>query len=287
MPSSSANGSGVNNAGVNGAATDQLQERLSDPRVAEGLNRLLGQLDTLSFALESVDGFLRRGDVIADSIGDSVRELKNGYDGNAADLLEAAPKLLKQGGELADAATAIDVEALRQSQILARLTEPETLDTVNNLLDQLPMLGFLVECLEGFLGRGEAIADNVADAVRELKLNDEDSGIAKLLPLLDAAPRMVEAAERLAGSELLGQNFSQVIQAGVSMIESGMLDERVVSTLGELGRQGADTFEEVASQEVKPVGGIFSLLRATSDPDVQHSLGFFFAFAKAFAKHLK
>jgi uncharacterized protein YjgD (DUF1641 family) len=71
------------------------------------------------------------------------------------------------------------------------------------------------------------------------------------------------------------------------MIESGMVDKEVVAVLGDLGKKSAETYREVSSEAVEPIGGLFATLRATKDPDVQKSVGFFFAFAKAFAKHLK
>ena len=46
---------------TNGVASsaEQLQERLNDPKVVEGLNRLLDQLDIVSFAVESMEGLHR------------------------------------------------------------------------------------------------------------------------------------------------------------------------------------------------------------------------------------
>jgi len=85
----------------------------------------------------------------------------------------------------------------------------------------------------------------------------------------------------------MGDGLPKVIDAGVSMVDSGMLDRQVVSTLGDLGKKTVETYNEVSSKPVPPVGGLFATLRATKDPDVQKSVGFFFAFAKAFAKHLK
>jgi uncharacterized protein YjgD (DUF1641 family) len=68
------------------------------------------------------------------------------------------------------------------------------------------------------------------------------------------------------------------------MLNSGMLDPKVVVTLGELGRLSSETYSEVAGKPVQPVGGLFGLMRATKDPDVQKGLGFAFAFLKAFGK---
>lgn len=268
------------------SAADRLQERLNDPEVAQGLNRLLDQLDTVSFAVESVDGFMRRGEVIADSLADGVAELRKGDSEQASELLHRAPQMLKTGTQLADAATELNIDELTKSKVLERLTDPETLATVNLLLDKLPLVAFMLESLEGFISRGETVADNLSAAVGELKLGEQKVDLSKLLPLIENLPKMAEAGEKLLDSELMGGGLPKVIEAGVSMVDSGMMDKDIVRTLGDLGRKSAEIYNEVVSKPVEPVGGLFATLKATKDPDVQKSVGFFFAFAKAFAKHL-
>jgi hypothetical protein len=270
----------------NGVAstTDQLQERLNDPKIAAGLNRLLDRMDIINFAVESMEGFIGRGEVIADSIAASVGDLKGLSNEKTVKLLQKAPELVETGTRLAEAAGTMDVDALTRSHILERLTDHETLNTLNRLLDQLPLAAFLMESLEGFIGRGETIADNLADAFGELKLGQIDT--SQFRSLLEGMPKFKEAGEKLLASDLLGDRFQKIIDAGNSMIDSGMVDKKVVGLLGDLGRKSAETYLEVASKPVQPIGGLFATLRATKDPDVQKSVGFFFAFAKAFARHL-
>lgn len=266
--------------------TDLLAKRLNDPKVAEGLNRLLDRLDTVSFAVESVDEFMRRGDVIADSVADSVADFRGDDAAGATELLEKAPRLIKTGSQLADAATHLNIDELTKSKVLERLTDPQTLATLNELLDKLPLVAFLLTSIDEFIRRGETIADSLAAAVGELKLNDQQTELSKLPELLEKLPKLAEAGEKLLDSELMGDGFLKVIDAGVGMVDSGMMDKDVVRTLGDLGRKSVETYHEVASREVAPIGGIFATMKATRDPDVQKSMGFFFAFAKAFAKHL-
>ncbi|MAT70225.1 MAG: hypothetical protein CMJ58_11965 [Planctomycetaceae bacterium] len=269
------------------SSSEQLLSRLNDPAVAAGLNRLLDKLDLASFALDSMDGFLRRGEVIADSVGESLNELKQSHPRFADELLQDAPRRFATGAKLADAAGEMDIDELSRSHVLARLTDPATLSAVNRLLDQLPLLAFLAEAVEELIGRSETIAENVAGAVDELHLRDKGGGLDKLLLFIGALPRVTEAGEKLLASGLMDRNFGKVVDAGVTMVESGMLDEQVVGILGDLGKKFAETFREVSSKPIEPVGGLFATLRATKDPDVQKSVGFAFALAKAFAKHLK
>lgn len=203
------------------------------------------------------------------------------------ELIQKAPQLIETGTKLAEAAGAMDVDELARSKVLERLTDPATLETLNQLLDRLPLASFLLESLEGFIGRGETIADNLAGVVGELNLSEPKIDTSQLSSLLEALPKFREAGEKLLDSDLMGDGLPKVIDAGVTMVDSGMLDKEVVGILGDLGKKSAQTYQEVASKPVEPVGGLWATLKATKDPDVQKSVGFFFAFAKAFAKHLK
>ena len=269
------------------SSPERLQERLNDPKVVEGLNRLLDQLDTVSFAVESLEGLLRRGEVITDSISSSIADFKGMGSGKAQELFEKAPQMIETGTRLAEAAGAMDVDELARSHVLERLTDPQILETLNRLLDRLPLAAFLLESVEGFIARGETITDNLAEAFGELGLGSMDIDTDQLTSLLASIPKLREAGEKLLDSKLMDEGLPTVIDAGVVMVESGMLDKDVVSMLGQLGRQSAETFREVTANPIEPIGGLFATLRATKDPDVQKTVGFFFAFAKAFAKHLK
>ncbi len=273
----------------NGVASpaEQILERLNDPHTADGINRLLDRLDTLTLAVESMEGFISRGEVIAESMADSVGDLRKIGDDKTADLIRKAPEYIETGARLADAASAIDVDTLTQSGVLERLTDPATLNTLNQLLDRLPLAAFLLEAAEGFISRGETIAENLADGAREFHGAESFIPAEQLASLIQSLPKFREAGEKLLESELMGDGLTKVVEAGVGMVESGMLDKDVVSVLGELGRMSAETYREVVKEPIQPIGGLFATLRATRDPDVRKTIGFAIAFAKAFASHLK
>ena len=122
--------------------------------------------------------------------------------------------------------------------------------------------------------------------VGELKGHGVESDPELLQSFVETLPKLKQATEQLLESKELSDGFPQVIGAGVSMLESGMLDKEVIATLGYLGRAGVQTYHEVNEQPVEPVGGLFSLLKASRDPEVRKTIGFGLAMAKAFAKHL-
>lgn len=266
--------------------TDLLQQRLNDPRIAEGLSRLLDRIDSVSFAVEAVEGFVARSEVIADSVAESVQELHHA-DPGWKNLLKQAPQMAETGAKLAIASQDINIEELQKSNLLQRLSDPQTLTLLNSLLDRLPLVAFLAESMEGFIRRSETIADNVTDMVQDLKLGETKIDLDSLKALAEQLPKLQAVGEQLLNSDLAGEGLPKAVNASVNLLNSGMLDKNVVDTLGHVGRLASQTYQEVSAQPVKPVGGIFAMMRAAKDPDVQKSVGFAFAFAKAFAKHLK
>ncbi|MEZ6096824.1 MAG: DUF1641 domain-containing protein [Pirellulaceae bacterium] len=279
--------SSVASISPNNSNESSLQERLADPNVARGLNRLLDRLDTVTFAIEAMEGFVARGDTIADSVAAAVGEFKNASSGQGGEWLSEAPQMVETSRRLMGSAKKINTAEVDRSEVLDKLTQPETLALLNDLIERLPLIAMMVDSMEGFIKRGDTIADNVAGMVKELKLSDKKFDVAQIASTLESLPKLKEAGEQFLNSGLADGGLPKVIDAGVSMIESGMMDKDVVATLGYLGKVSVETYHEVTEQNVQPVGGVFALMRATKDPDVQKSIGFFFAFAKAFAKHLK
>ena len=263
-----------------------LQQRLSDPHVAEGLSRLLDRLDSVSFAVDAVEGFVARGEVIADSVANTVNELKHA-DSHWSDLLKQTPQMVETGAQLAIASKSIDVAELKKSNILQRLSDPTTLSLLNSLLDRLPLIAFMAESMEGFVRRGETIIDNVTGVVHELKLGENKIDFEQVKAFADQLPKLQAISEQVLNSELAGDALPKAIDAGVSMLNSGVLDKQVIETLGHMARAAVQSYQQVHSQPIQPVGGLFGTMRASKDPDVQKTIGFAFAFAKAFSKHLK
>jgi hypothetical protein len=57
---------------------DTLRSRLDDPEVSEALGTILDHADLLALIVSGLDGFLSRGDVITDSLGEGIGELRAG-----------------------------------------------------------------------------------------------------------------------------------------------------------------------------------------------------------------
>ncbi len=127
------------------------------------------------------------------------------------------------------------------------------------------MIAFLAESMEGFIRRGETIADNVSGMVGELKL-DKGTAVDQLGRLIEILPKVQAAGEQVFASELAGAELPKALEAGQAMLNSGIMDKQVIETLGKVGQMLAQAYLQVSSQPVQSVGGFWGTLRASKDP---------------------
>ncbi|QJW94970.1 DUF1641 domain-containing protein [Frigoriglobus tundricola] len=242
----------------------QLLRRLDDPKTAATLERLLDRLDVLAFAVEATDSLLRRGEQLTDNIGDVLREAKDagpGVDGAA--LAGKLPQLATAGAKLADVTASPAFARLLDSGLLDRLADPATLAALTALIDRLPLLAFGASALDGLLRRGEELADNVADSLQDAR---------QFVPPIDPL-KLQEAAVGLP----------KVIDAVTALINAGLFDPEVVAVLVEVGKQAAGPYRE-AKQMPDHLVGMWGLVRAMRDPDVQRALGVGLYIAKRYGQ---
>lgn len=291
----------------------EVINELNNPQTAKALKNLLKNAKTLDALLSGVDGFLQRGEEIADNIGESIREFKpvsNGNgNGNSAKLIEEVPQLInnlpslaKTGNKLSKLSETKEFDELLQPEKLAllvdlsnKLSNPNTLAALNEIIANAPTMAFLASGLSEFLGRGEEIADNIGEALREFKPQLSEkyatelgvliSQLPKTLPtitenlppLLEKAPILMQTTAKLG--EIAE---SEGVQA---FLNSGMLTPELVGFLGDLGRTTVETEAEFRKNP-KSIS-LFGLYGATKDEDVQRGLGFIIALAKNIGKMMK
>lgn len=235
------------------APSVRLLRRLDDTKTAAAIERLLDRLDLLTFAVDAADGFLRRGEQLADNIGDALQEARGTAPTvDAAGLAERIPQLTAAGAKLADATTSPAFHQLLDSGLLDRLAAPETLSAIQTLLDKLPLLAFTATAVEGFLHRGEELADNFAEGVREVRNITSPIEPVKLHQVISVLPKVMDAV--------------------TSLITAGLFDPEVVAVLVEVGKQAAGPYHE-AKQSSDRLVGRWGMFKALGDPDVQRALG--------------
>lgn len=289
-----------------------LIERLNEPRTVEALNRLLDHAELLAFSAASLDGFIRRSEVIADNLAAGVQELRQTLPAVAAPsgeqlgrLMQQLPQLIETTNRLAEMTTKPEFQAL-----LTMLGNPTTLNALNNLLSHADLISYLISALDSFLQRGELIADNLRDGFRELgkAMPEGSAGLINTMQTLSTAmpyvPQIVEVLPKLI--EILTQiepyiprlvavapQFVDIIEELEPFVASpefdALLDSGVfhADTVSLVGRAGDAFVESVKdNKRTKSKVGIFSLLRSFSDPDMQRAVGLVLDFAKRFGRSL-
>lgn len=265
---------------------ERLTERLSDPHTAEALNRLLDRLDVIAFTFEALDGFLQRGPAVADSIGETLREIRHAADGegHATGFLESVPKLVRAGAQLAQTTDKPEFQNLLASGLIEKLGNPRTIESLKALLDRLELAAFLLEAVDGFLRRGDEVAESVASGVAEWRETAPGMDIDRLKALGDALPKLLDATVLLVKSGAL-ERFPRVVDTAIALADKGLFEMKTVGVLADIGQRAAASYEEVKTQPRQPVG-LLGLLRGLNDPDVQKSVALLLAVAKRYGQTL-
>lgn len=258
------------------APRDRLLNRLDDERTVAALERLLDNAELLAFSATALDGFIKRGDQIADNLGQSVAELKqiapDGGDSGA--FIAQVPKMARAGAQLAEVAERPAVQRLLNSGLIEKLGDPKTLTAINSLLQHVELLAFLGEAAEGFLQRGDTVIEAVAESVSDLRTVSRGSDLAKALPTLQKIAKVALEKHTLEAIVL-------VADAALPVVESGLLDPELVRSVADAGATLAESYEEARAEKPKPMGPL-ALVGALRDPDVQRTMGFAIAVAKKF-----
>lgn len=287
------------------ASAQALLDRLSEPRTAEALHRLLDHAELLAYSAGALDGLVRRSETIADNIAASVAEVKGALPADSAQTVASLaslagdlPALTEVAGQLADISAS---PAFKTT--LATLGDPATLGALNTLLGNLELIAFAVTALDGAMRRGEELTDNVRASLDDLRASASlplnlDAVVATANELLPKLPALVSALSlflpmlpRLAA---VAPKFVEIIERLEpfvaspefdTLLSSGVFHPHTVQVVGKAGDAFADTYEE-SRRNPKPLG-LLGLLRALNDRDIQRAAGLVMAFGKRFGQSLK
>lgn len=245
---------------------ERLQERLAEPATVDSLNRLLDRLDVIVFATEALEGFLRRAEVVVDSVAQGMSDLRrmSGEEG-AGETVAKIPQLLRVGGRMADLADRPEFGRLLDSGLLEKLGDPKTIQALSSLLGNVEVVSFLLDALDGFVRRSDTVIESIAEGMGELK---------SAVPDLDA-----EQVRRVV-SELPG-----LVDAGAVLSKAGMFDPQTVAELADLGRAVAAGHQDFREEPAKPVG-LFDLYRALKDREIQATVRLVLYVAKRYGRGL-
>jgi hypothetical protein len=119
---------------------DTVRDRLDDPQVAAALNTLLDHADVLAVLVSGLDGFVRRGDTITNTVSTAVAEFRGasaagvipGGDAlKGVDLQALAASLGTLSGAVVGATPALN------TLLSSKLTDPQTAEVLAQLGDAL------------------------------------------------------------------------------------------------------------------------------------------------------
>ncbi|WP_251941668.1 DUF1641 domain-containing protein [Salinibacter ruber] len=226
-----------------------LEKRLQDRDTRQTLHRLLDKLDTIEAALDRLDRI----------------------EGEVPPLLQTTADVVDDElTRAADRGVVLDERAGEALRLAEKLTEPETAAALEHLLDRSDQIDELA-----------ALAEKAPDA------------IATVVDILDAEYARA-AAQGYDPERTLRQAFGALSRLGTlfqtdefeALLHSGVLDPEALEAVGSLGSALVDTQKE-AQRGDTPSQGVFGLLGALRDPDVQRAVGFITTFAKKFGGNLR
>ncbi len=138
-------------------ARRELMTRLDRADTVESLNRLLDRLDVMVLAVDAANGFLERGEVIADSVSEGFAELRKiPVSPETRSLAGKHSQLTHAGIQAVDLMANPAFERLLSFGLLERLGDPKTIDSMHTPLDNLDLASFVLTAVNGFLKRSES-----------------------------------------------------------------------------------------------------------------------------------
>ncbi|AWT53224.1 DUF1641 domain-containing protein [Mycolicibacterium smegmatis] len=162
--------------------------------------------------------------------------------------------------------------------IRRRLDDPQVAEALNSLLDHADLLAVLVKGLDGFVRRGDDIANNLTSAIGELKaLNAADTPIPAL-----AAFKDVDLAGLANSLATLSGGLVKATPALNAVLDSPLTDQRGAEVLSALG--GALVAARTSAPPApRGVRGMWKTLRAAAkDPDVGRGVSYLIEVARVF-----
>ncbi len=266
--------------------TQDLVARLEQPETAELLHRLLDRLDIIVFATDAAEELLHRSDEITNSIAENLEDLRRvSVPSDARKLAEKLPQLTRTGLQAADLASSPAFGRVLSSGLLERLGNPDTIASLHSLLDHLDLASFTLASADEFIRRSDVIIESVADPVADSAKLGTTLDLGRLKELIACIPPLIDIAEQVVRSGLLA-HAKGLIDTVTEMYDAGVLAPDSIRVVGDLGAAATATRlkHEYAASAPK---GIFGLLSALRDPDVQASLGFAIAFARNYGRKLR
>ncbi|MCA9545861.1 MAG: DUF1641 domain-containing protein [Myxococcales bacterium] len=283
-------------------------------RTVELLEQIVARLDRLEQRVEAIGALVEQAPAALAAVTDTVDEAAAQIAASGPSVDERLRAALTLADKLSRPGT---VEAL--GRIVDRL---EALEPLIGALEQLPGMAAMAVDFFDELSRGAQAAGIDLDArlkglqalILELTRPECMAAVRSLLPILPQLQPLAKHAEALPGLVAMGvdvfddwlrnqmccgfdpeQMLQNMLTIGSrltalldsaefrTLMDSEILSPRAVRVVGQAAR--ALAAEPSAQDEARKLG-LFGLLRALRDPDMQRSLGFAVRFARGFGRQI-
>ncbi len=150
--------------------------------------------------------------------------------------------------------------------LASALRDPEVRASLAVIAAHAPDIAVLVASSQALLARGRDIADNINDRVEVLRASGSGRADLNMASYLDLLRAVGDASPTI-------QTF----------LTSSVLRPEIVDVISRVGEAALEA-DRLTRQRKVSVGGALALLRQLKDPQIQETLGFFLAFARAFGR---
>ena len=165
----------------------------------------------------------------------------------------------------------VSIDALPEvDRLVRRLNDPAVAASLNSLLDNVELLAVLVEGLDGLARKGEVIGDTLGEVLGQLRVAGRESGLD---PVTTAHQLSTILPTLAAASPAINR-----------ILESPIVAPEPIDILSETAVALVDGLRAAEAGETRL--GVFGLLKATRDKDVQRGLGFLVEVARVFGRDL-
>lgn len=248
----------------NSKAGEAFRKSLQEEKNMQALADIMNRLETIKLAVEQLAKGMQQGPEI-------VEVAVNTIDGLAEKAHQQGIDIQQRG----DAAL----------KLLDRLTQPQTIEKVNELLDisdQLPtMTADAVNMVDGTIDKARKEGIDIEQRLKAVGglLNRLSS--PAMMQRLDALLDFAEQSDDLlvAGVNALDETMLSLSEKGIDLNKSFENGFQVLTAAN-------TALNETLRENPQSVGGIFSLLRQLNDKDFQKVLAFLTTFGKHFGQHL-
>ncbi len=180
-------------------------------------------------------------------------------------------------------------------RLRARLSEDQTLEAFDRLLQRIDTLETAVTNLTLLMQQGPGMVAMAGDMVDEAYRKADAQGVSideRLGVALQLAEKLTQpqVAQQLAALLKVGEQLPGMMAMTVDMVDEGM--KKAISngfdpqTLADTASAANTALTKAKAETPAKVGGIFGLLKLIKDPDRQKGMGFLMNFLKHFGRNI-